>query len=314
MDSPGDIAVVELAADAPVSATFLAVNNNASVPVAGAFARAAGYGKTLRAGEDEISPVPNQVDAPVNNNNKCSAIYKGYLDVNERFFICAGYGKDGCQADACHGDSGGPLVQFDAEGRPVQLGVVSFGLECGAKGVPGVYVKVAPFLSWLRNNGVVFITSSAATAVFAEGSEEAASSQASVTVLQVIESQFSPEEDSGEFKISKVTFSVICVIAGIALIGLIFLSLFFVSNRGRSRREEQHARNVSTEGHQASVHSVPPLTRDTNRDNLQLAISLLQAISEQQGRTATGSTDRRVTVEAEGLNGAGIPGSSSRRR
>lgn len=310
MDAPGDVAVVELARDAPFATNYVTVNTNDSVPSSGSFARAAGYGKTLRADQDAVSPTPNQVDGPVNNPDKCSKIYKGYLDVKRKFFVCVGYGKGGCQADSCHGDSGGPLVQFDKDNRPVQVGIVSFGLECGAEGVPGVYVRVAPFVLWLENNGVVFNTSSVALAQFADGSEEAASEQASVTVLDIIEDQLNPGVGVGELKISKVTFAVICVIAGIAFIGLIFLSLFFVSRRGTSkRREEEESKDLSTDGVQGSVLSAPP-TEDINRNNLKLAIGLLQAISDEQGTSVADSSGEPLAVKAEGLEDSMQPRST----
>ena len=57
--------------------------------------------------------------------------------------------------DSCGGDSGGPLVtRGDISGDPwYQVGIVSFGnTKCGAKGVPGVYTKVAAFVDWIVDN------------------------------------------------------------------------------------------------------------------------------------------------------------------
>lgn len=41
------------------------------------------------------------------------------------------------------GDSGGPLFQYDKEGAPVLLGVVSIGVACADANFPGVYVRTA---------------------------------------------------------------------------------------------------------------------------------------------------------------------------
>lgn len=60
--------------------------------------------------------------------------------------ICAGDGS----TDSCQGDSGGPLVRKDEQGRPVQVGIVSWGLGCARPESPGVYVRVSAFSDWLR--------------------------------------------------------------------------------------------------------------------------------------------------------------------
>ena len=57
--------------------------------------------------------------------------------------LCAGEsGKD-----ACHGDSGGPLVQ-----NGVQVGIVSFGPDCGNASYPGVYVQVDVYMEFIQEN------------------------------------------------------------------------------------------------------------------------------------------------------------------
>ena len=44
--------------------------------------------------------------------------------------------------DSCQGDSGGPLFGTLADGRRVQVGIVSYGLGCATPGFPGVYGEV----------------------------------------------------------------------------------------------------------------------------------------------------------------------------
>lgn len=48
------------------------------------------------------------------------------------------------------GDGGGPLVCSGADGSIQLAGLVSWGIDCGHPGVPGVYVKVSHYLDWIR--------------------------------------------------------------------------------------------------------------------------------------------------------------------
>jgi Trypsin len=56
---------------------------------------------------------------------------------------------------ACAGDSGGPFIRQTAQG-PVQIGVTSWGPEvkdarCGTKHLPGVYMRVSSFASFIND-------------------------------------------------------------------------------------------------------------------------------------------------------------------
>lgn len=72
--------------------------------------------------------------------------------VDSAAMTCAtstGFGR----AAACFGDSGGPLVSLDRHGRPVLLGVFSFGMEtagkqCGAAG-PDFFTRSDIIAAWL---------------------------------------------------------------------------------------------------------------------------------------------------------------------
>lgn len=58
--------------------------------------------------------------------------------------LCAGYVDQG-GVDTCQGDSGGPMFRADSAGRPVQVGIVSWGNGCARPGYPGVYTKVSTY-------------------------------------------------------------------------------------------------------------------------------------------------------------------------
>lgn len=59
--------------------------------------------------------------------------------------VCAG--AEG--RDACDGDGGGPLV-CEKNGSWYQVGIVSFGIGCGRKNVPGVYTRVSAYEDWIE--------------------------------------------------------------------------------------------------------------------------------------------------------------------
>jgi secreted trypsin-like serine protease len=79
---------------------------------------------------------------PVVSDERCAAAYrKAGVDLVRDQSICAG----STVIDTCQGDSGGPMVARDAQGRWVQVGIVSWGLGCARYGYPGVYTQVYTF-------------------------------------------------------------------------------------------------------------------------------------------------------------------------
>lgn len=49
---------------------------------------------------------------------------------------------------SCQGDSGGPLVGY-RNGCPVQVGVVSWAVECGREDFPAVFTRVSHYADWI---------------------------------------------------------------------------------------------------------------------------------------------------------------------
>ena len=52
--------------------------------------------------------------------------------------------------DACQGDSGGPIFVQKHDGKPLQIGIVSWGEGCGIPKLYGVYTRVAKFSDWIK--------------------------------------------------------------------------------------------------------------------------------------------------------------------
>jgi secreted trypsin-like serine protease len=69
---------------------------------------------------------------------------------NQAFAICAGYipKKGEAGKDSCTGDSGGPLSRFTG-GKRVLVGIVSLGVGCAIRGLPGIYTRVSAYDKWI---------------------------------------------------------------------------------------------------------------------------------------------------------------------
>lgn len=104
------------------------------------------------------SPVLKQVQVPVVDNKVCKEIFRK-LDVLtseeqiSEMVVCAGGVLN--QA-SCQGDSGGPLVlpvpERDGKSFPFyQIGIVSWGIPCGKRGIPTVYSSTQHFGKWIKS-------------------------------------------------------------------------------------------------------------------------------------------------------------------
>ncbi|XP_076274646.1 phenoloxidase-activating factor 2-like isoform X2 [Rhynchophorus ferrugineus] len=108
----------------------------------------AGWGKTEQNTE---SPILRKVEVPIVENKKCEEMLRKTRlgdDFNlHESFICAG-GEAG--RDTCHGDGGSPLLcSNDNYNTMIQVGVTSWGIDCGQKDVPAAYADVRHSYNWL---------------------------------------------------------------------------------------------------------------------------------------------------------------------
>lgn len=106
-----------------------------------------GWGATSSGGD--VSNTLQKVDVPIVSNAQCSEMYGSNGSITANMF-CAGDTTDGGE-DSCQGDSGGPVIKNDASGRPVLLGVVSWGNGCADPLYPGVYAKVSTLSSFVTS-------------------------------------------------------------------------------------------------------------------------------------------------------------------
>ncbi|XP_060537122.1 trypsin-1-like isoform X2 [Cylas formicarius] len=107
----------------------------------------AGWGQQYFAGP--TSEVLMQVVIPVWEQQNCVDSFLQRITDNT---LCAA-GYDGGK-DSCQGDSGGPLMYQLKNGRWVTVGIVSWGIECGNKGSPGIYTRVNKYLPWIVRNTI----------------------------------------------------------------------------------------------------------------------------------------------------------------
>ena len=91
-----------------------------------------------------------QVELQMYGRDACRADYIAIYgeDVIRESMICAGIPAGG--KDSCQGDSGGPLVVRNGANGWLQVGITSWGYDCGAPNAPGVYSRIPSFVDWIK--------------------------------------------------------------------------------------------------------------------------------------------------------------------
>uniref|UniRef100_A0A8C6RY56 Serine protease 52 n=1 Tax=Nannospalax galili TaxID=1026970 RepID=A0A8C6RY56_NANGA len=104
-----------------------------------------GWGITKANLPETLSKKLQKVNLELINWDWCFHI----LPLLTKNMLCAVNRKAG--KDTCQGDSGGPLVcnKGKDSSRWYQVGIVSWGVGCGKKNIPGVYTKVSNYLKWI---------------------------------------------------------------------------------------------------------------------------------------------------------------------
>ena len=140
-----DIALIRLSRPATKGSPIrLITTANQYVDDPGTIARVTGWGVLTENGET-TPDILQGVNVPIVTQELCQDVYGDDLMADN---LCAGKKQGG--VDSCYGDSGGPLVAKDRAGNPVQIGVVSWGDECGAADSYGVYERLTEYNGWIN--------------------------------------------------------------------------------------------------------------------------------------------------------------------
>lgn len=114
----------------------------------------AGWGKDAFGPHGAFQSALKKVDLPVVGRQDCETALRFQTKLGRYFrlhtsAICAG-GERG--KDACEGDGGAGLYCLEPQSGLSRLaGLVSWGVGCGQRGVPGVYTNTANFYHWIEN-------------------------------------------------------------------------------------------------------------------------------------------------------------------
>jgi len=147
-----DLALVRLASPLPFPVVTLSGADDRALTADGTPATILGWGTT-----DPTHPVlPDvlqQAVVPIMSNEECRDSH-GLLFKPDAM-LCAGALASAPDADdgvdVCNGDSGGPILVDTGEGW-TQVGITSWGFECGSHEFAGVYTRIANYAAWLESN------------------------------------------------------------------------------------------------------------------------------------------------------------------
>lgn len=130
-----DAALVHVTEDIASPAIPLAPVGDDTLEQDGAALTVAGWG-TEFFGSPLIPADLKAVDVEAVSDESC--VTNGVTGMQPESEMCA----ETLGGDSCQGDSGGPLFGELADGRQVQVGIVSYGLGCATPAFPGVYGEV----------------------------------------------------------------------------------------------------------------------------------------------------------------------------
>lgn len=107
--------------------------------------RASGFGFITNQGPTSDDLL--KVNLRALSNEECRASFPPGIQIFDST-ICASWLTRHGEA-VCSGDSGGPLV-YNQNGRIVQVGLVSFGLDSGCTDGPQAFARVSSYRDWIE--------------------------------------------------------------------------------------------------------------------------------------------------------------------
>ncbi|XP_022900363.1 serine proteinase stubble isoform X2 [Onthophagus taurus] len=109
-----------------------------------------GWGRLSEGGL--LPTVLQEVHVPIVSNEDCKSMFlqAGRHEYIPDIFLCAGHETGG--KDSCQGDSGGPLQVRGKDGRYFLAGIISWGIGCAEKNLPGVCTRISKFVPWILKN------------------------------------------------------------------------------------------------------------------------------------------------------------------
>ncbi|XP_022122405.2 trypsin-like [Pieris rapae] len=124
-----------------------------SLDTAGRWCAVSGWGYQEEGTEQKFAPILRAAAVPILDLATCrkEQVLGGRQQTILDSMLCAGVLSGG--VDACRGDSGGPLACMSGDRWQIH-GVVSWGSGCARRARPGVYTRVASYVSWIRRTAM----------------------------------------------------------------------------------------------------------------------------------------------------------------
>lgn len=140
-----DIALLHLSTPTAITPVTLA-SQTTTQALNGQTAAIVGWGVTSTG---TAADTLQEAQVPLADQASCRRFYNSYGMTINSSMLCAGDTTG--SIDACVGDSGGPLLIWQAATqRWQQIGIISWGADCGTVGAYGVYTNLSSFLPWLE--------------------------------------------------------------------------------------------------------------------------------------------------------------------